>query len=42
MLYIRKDKPNNEIIEKIAEVKNMQEWKSAKDGDTQVLRFCFD
>lgn len=42
MIYINKKKPDKEILYKIAEIKNLPEWKQASIDDTKVIRQCFD
>ncbi len=42
MIYISKQKPDKEILDKIAEIKNSSEWKRAENGDTKAIRQCFD
>ncbi len=42
MLYIRKQMPDRDILDKIAEAKNSSEWKMARCDDTKAIRQCFD
>lgn len=42
MIYIKKQKPDKEILDKIAEIKNSLEWKQSSDSDTKLIRQCFD
>lgn len=42
MMYIKKQKPDKEILDKVAEIKNCPEWKQANDNDTKLIRQCFD
>lgn len=42
MIYINKQKPDKEILDKIAGIKNSLEWKQAGNGDTKAIRQCFD
>lgn len=42
MIYIKKQKPDKEILDRIAEIKNSSEWKKADVNDTEAIRQCFD
>ena len=42
VLYINKQKPDKEILDRIAEIKNFPEWKQEEFNDTKVIRQCFD
>ena len=42
MIYIKKQKPEKEVLDKIAEIKNSLEWKQSRDSDTKSIRQCFD
>lgn len=42
MIYIKKQKPDKEVLDKIAEIKNSLEWKQSRESDTKSIRQCFD
>lgn len=42
MIYIRKKKPSQTIINKVNEIKRTEQWRCIQNGDTQAVRQEFD